>query len=456
MSITTPVTPTEVNQGSSNTSRVINMPASLADGDGAVLAVMTATNVVPTLTAAGLSRTWTLEASVAVSGKALHVWSVTDLEVADSSEPVTIATGSTSCKVSAIVEPIRGCSLVDIIGAVATKNGTPSALNPTTPLLTTTYPDSGILYIVGMRDNDTGSGGTPITSISPATGQGITEDADAYTTGTASLSGLCVARDWTPRASGYNVPAATFDADHAAVYCAVTIEIRPGNSAPVAYAGPDVEVDAGDIAYITGATATDSDGTVEDIEWTVLSSPSGSGVDTSDLVNPTIISPSLDTTLPGAYVLQVEVTDDLGAVHTDTMTIWAVTETPRIRNVTAAGGWTAVGAASIVAALADDNPATYAQSSGNPVNDILVGELDPIPAGAKSFTTTLVNDVDTPLLDATLELLNRDTGTLVATQDVEGIDTTEVEVEWVLDAPENGAVLDSHKLNVRITANTAA
>lgn len=451
MSLTTASTPTEVNQGSSNTSRNILMPASLADGDSAVLAVMVAANVVPTITAAGLSRTFTLIGSVAVSGKALHAWEVTDLEVADSGETVTISTGATSCKVSAIIEPIRGGSLVNIVDTYSAKNGTPASDHPTTPLLTTTRTGCGILYIVGMRSNDTGSGGSAFTSISPVAGQGITEDADAYTTGTASLSGLCVAHDWTPRANGATVAAAEFEADHSDVYCALTISIRPGNLSPVAEAGADVEVDAGDTAYITSAQATDEDGTVVSTDWTWVSYPTALA---PTITGGTTLTPSFPTTLPGEYKLLLTVEDNNGATHTDEVSIWAVTTTPRIKAITAAGGWTAVGAASIVEALEDDDPDTYAQSGANPAGDTLIGELEPVPAGAKSFTTTVVNDVDSPTTNVVLTLINRDTGTTVATETVTGLTTTPDEVEWVLDGTENGAVVDPHKLNIRFVATT--
>src|SRR5207344_353497 len=97
----------------------------------------------------------------------------------------------------------------------------------------------------------------------------------------------------------------------------------------------------------------------------------------------------------------------------------------------------------------DANPATYAQSSGNPAGDTLIGELEPIPAGAKSFTTTIVNDVDSPMTSATLTLINRDTGTTVATKTEPNLTTTERDVVWILNGTENGAVLDPHKLNIR-------
>jgi len=220
-------------------------------------------------------------------------------------------------------------------------------------------------------------------------------------------------------------------------------------------AGPSVEVDAGDTAYITEASAVDGDGTIETIAWTVLSSPDPT-IDSTDITGADGLTPSIPTGVPGEYVLQMEATDDKGATSTATVSVWAVTITPKIQAITNPGGYTAVGGASLLDVLTDGDPATYARSSANPVNDTLTGELEPIPAGAKTFTTTLVNEVDSPVINAVLSILNRATGTTVATRPASNITTTEQDIVWELTPAENALVLDSHKLDIRIVANVAA
>ncbi|MCP5050298.1 MAG: hypothetical protein GY940_24235 [bacterium] len=89
-----------------------------------------------------------------------------------------------------------------------------------------------------------------------------------------------------------------------------------GNIPPSVNAGVDISLNVGIESAALAATATDPDGTIDLIEWVVLS---GDG-------NPVIVSPnSLNTDVNGLtgdhYVLQITVTDNVGLTATDTITI---------------------------------------------------------------------------------------------------------------------------------------
>src|SRR5690606_5107161 len=130
---------------------------------------------------------------------------------------------------------------------------------------------------------------------------------------------------------------------------AVTIAIRPRqNTAPVADAGEDQEVHAGDLVQLDGSGSSDAeDGTNLTYEWTVLDD-GGTGLTTGDLedadtATPTFVAPSVPEP-PGEIVLQLEVEDADGATDTDTVTI---TVLPPAYDVTGEGGVVVGGSAGV-------------------------------------------------------------------------------------------------------------
>lgn len=458
------VTPTSGADTASTTSRTIDMPT-VQDGDGAVLAIACAANLTPSLTPqGGWVNPFVAVRNIPLAGKCLHVYAATNLAASDSGKTLTIGTGTTSTKVCRGILPIRGASTVDIIDAVSsTKDGTTSSVNAATNPVTTVGPGCGVLDILMMRKNDGVSGDTDLwfTALDPVGGQGLTEDLDEFSATSSnpfSLSALCMAHDWTPRAAGTTVPGGSYVADKPGVHIGLRLSIRPGNVAPTVDAGPDIEVDAGDTAYVTAATATDADGSVASVSWDWI--PGGEGVAwPPGVTEPTIedddtLTPSFVTDASGAYKLRVTATDDSGATSTDDVTVWAVTASPHLYEIVSAGGWEPFGTSDPIAALSDGSDSTGIRSSSAPSNDVCLARWEPMPAGAKTFEFDLANPVASPETSCTLTLLNRVSGTTIATRTETDLTDEKRSITWILTPTENGLVEDPHQIDLRVTANS--
>jgi hypothetical protein len=98
----------------------------------------------------------------------------------------------------------------------------------------------------------------------------------------------------------------------------VRIVTAPGNSPPVAGAGPDQSVLTGATVQLDGSTSSDADGDPLTYAWQVLSRPEGSQAVLSD---PTQVTPTFLADLEGEYVVQLTVGDGQAASSPDTVTI---------------------------------------------------------------------------------------------------------------------------------------
>ena len=85
-----------------------------------------------------------------------------------------------------------------------------------------------------------------------------------------------------------------------------TVTITTQNRAPVADAGGDQSVLAGEPAQLDGSGSSDPDGDPLTYAWTIIAAPSGSSATLSD---PTAQTPSLTPDLPGLYSVQLIVND---------------------------------------------------------------------------------------------------------------------------------------------------
>lgn len=93
----------------------------------------------------------------------------------------------------------------------------------------------------------------------------------------------------------------------------VNAEPQP-NDPPTVTAGPDITMDEGSDAYISGS-GNDKDGWITDFTWTKVSGPAATLRD-QDKANLRVIGPQA-----GTYVFQLKVTDNDGASSTDRMTL---------------------------------------------------------------------------------------------------------------------------------------
>lgn len=98
----------------------------------------------------------------------------------------------------------------------------------------------------------------------------------------------------------------------------VTITTTPGNTAPVANAGPDQTVQMGATVMLNGSGSNDVDGNPLTYQWTFVTVPTGS---TATLLNPTNVMPTFVVDVAGQYVVKLLVNDGKVTSVQDTVTI---------------------------------------------------------------------------------------------------------------------------------------
>ena len=86
----------------------------------------------------------------------------------------------------------------------------------------------------------------------------------------------------------------------------MTITTTPGNTAPVANAGPDQTVQLGATVTLNGSGSNDVDGNPLTYQWAFVTVPTGS---TAKLSSPTIVMPTFVADLAGQYVVKLLVND---------------------------------------------------------------------------------------------------------------------------------------------------
>ncbi len=97
-----------------------------------------------------------------------------------------------------------------------------------------------------------------------------------------------------------------------------TVAVSTVNSAPVAAAGVDRAVAAGELVELDGAGSSDADGDPLKLRWALVSAPTGSAARLDD---PGAVRPSFTADLPGTYVAQLIVADGAEAGRPDTVVI---------------------------------------------------------------------------------------------------------------------------------------
>jgi hypothetical protein len=96
----------------------------------------------------------------------------------------------------------------------------------------------------------------------------------------------------------------------------VTVNAESGNVMPVANAGPDQTVTAGDTVHLDGSGSTDANEDLLSYQWSFTTRPAGS---TAELSESTIVNPTFVADRSGTYVVQLIVND--GTVNSDPDTV---------------------------------------------------------------------------------------------------------------------------------------
>jgi RHS repeat-associated protein len=105
-----------------------------------------------------------------------------------------------------------------------------------------------------------------------------------------------------------------------------TVRISTGNSRPVANAGRDQSLPVQSVAHLDGRASSDADGDVLGFSWSFVSRPAGS---VATLANPAAVAPTFVIDRPGAYVVQLIVSDRALSSAADTVTISTTNSAPR-------------------------------------------------------------------------------------------------------------------------------
>jgi hypothetical protein len=101
----------------------------------------------------------------------------------------------------------------------------------------------------------------------------------------------------------------------------VKVTVNPartgGNQAPIANAGPDINVILpNNRTVLDGSASRDADGTITAYRWLKISGPA-----TYNIVRNNLAVTKLEDLREGVYVFRLQVTDDKGAIHTDDVTV---------------------------------------------------------------------------------------------------------------------------------------
>ncbi len=138
-----------------------------------------------------------------------------------------------------------------------------------------------------------------------------------------------------------------------------------GNNAPIAYAGPDLGVDEGDLVTLDGSASSDPDGDPITYAWSFTSVPAGSG---AILSNASSATPDFVADVAGDYVVELVVDDGQVSSPADSVLVTAVSVSGNQPPVANAGPDQGVDAGDTVAldgsasSDPDGDPLTYAWS----------------------------------------------------------------------------------------------
>src|SRR5262249_51410005 len=122
---------------------------------------------------------------------------------------------------------------------------------------------------------------------------------------------------FTPDQSGAYILQLIVD-DGAAASTPSTVVISTSNSKSVANAGPDQTVATGSTVSLNASGSTDADGDALKYSWNFVSRPANSNAALNDA---TAVLPKFVADAPGAYVLQLIVTDGFSSSDPDNVVI---------------------------------------------------------------------------------------------------------------------------------------
>jgi hypothetical protein len=429
----------------STTVDTITLPAGIQAGDGLLLFFGYASGAITTtLTDNGLSVPLTqVGATATFSGHQSQVWAAQNLAAADSGKVITF-TQSGPVREANFVVVYRGVSKTGMVNAFASKTSTVATTTLSTPTVATT---AGGCVEVGLVCATRGATTPQIATITPPAGTTIGASFFTPAAGAAVTSQAVVAVE------GHNLTAVnsattlgndTYTSDVTSAYSAWTIALAPSSTGPIVDAGADQTVPSGATVTLSGTETAATGTTIASRAWSFTSSPGTAPT----LTGGTTATATFTAATAGTYTLRYRVTDSAGIFNDSTVTVYATTANARPNNTPSAGGWTAVGATSIHAALADEVATTYAETSDNPQGDTFVVDLPPAPVGAKTVFYDVQASAAAPVGSLLVEYLS---GTAVVASWTEAPTTAVIARTRVLTDAQNALVKDPNHRQLRFT-----
>jgi hypothetical protein len=426
----------------------VTMPAGIQAGDGALLFFGYASGAITTtITDNGLSKPFTqVDVTATFSGHQSQLWVAQNLAAADSGKVITL-TQSTGVRQAGFVVVYRGVSKTGMVNAVDSRTSTLlSASSMTTPSVTATAAGCAELaFICATRGSQT----PQIATITPPAGVtlGAQEVDPTAASGTTSTQAVAAweGRNLTAAAINSTIGGDVYTTDVGAPYSAWTVALAPGSTGPTVDAGADQTVAAGATVTLTGTESAASGTTIASRAWTALTYP---GTTAPTLTGATTATATF-TAAAGEYTFRYRVTDSAGVFNDSTVTVYATAVEARPAATVSAGPWTATGAASIHAALADESDTTYAVAV-NPSGASFTVDLGPAPVGAKTVSYRLQVDPTTPGTGTFLVEYLNGTGTVVASWN-ENATTTAATYTHALTDTQNANLTDPNNHRLRFT-----
>jgi hypothetical protein len=425
----------------------ITMPAGIQAGDGALLFFGYASGAITVaITDSGLSKPFTqVGATATFSGHQSQVWSAQNLVAADSGKTVTI-TQSTNVRMACFVVVYRGVSKTGMVNAFDSRTSTLlGATSMATPTVVSTVAGCVEVGLVCATRNSQ----TPqIATVTPPAGTTLgAQDFEpvAGAAVTTQAVGAWEGRNFTPAAVNATLGGDTYTTDVGSSYSAWTLALAPSSTGPTVDAGADQTVAAGATVTLSGTESAAAGTTIASRAWTALTYP---GTTAPTLTGGTTATATF-TAVAGEYTFRYRVTDSAGVFNDSTVTVYATAVEARPAATVSAGPWTATGATTIHAALADESDTTYAVAV-NPSGASFTVDLGPAPVGAKTVSYRLQVDPTTPGTGTFLVEYLNGTGTVVASWN-ENATTTAATYTHALTDTQNANLTDPNNHRLRFT-----
>lgn len=461
MAITRVAVASNADTGTTDTTLTLTMPAGIAAGDGALLGFSCASGApVPTITSNGLSVTPVPVGSGVATfpGHQSRLWALPNLAAADSGKVLTVSTGTTAVKVALALIVLRGVSGTNLVDVATSKTSTAAVVNPSNPALTTSIDGAGILeFFFPTRGNS-----VPQIAVVTKPSTAETLDVQAFTSELSGATGAFIGHDSSGTGVGTNfrawaadstVTPVTYTVDQAAVYSAWTVAVVPKVTGPTVDAGGTQTLPAGQLVTLTGTDTPAAGTTIASRQWTVITYP---GATAPTLAGATTATATFTPPAGGGkYVLRYRVTDSTGAFNDATAVVYATTTDARPNATPNAGIWTAVGATTLHAAVADDSDTTWAQAV-NPSGSSFTLAVPPAPVGGKTVSYRVQVDPTTPGTGTWLvEYLNGGNGAVVASKNETTTATGVIAGSIVLTDAQNAVLTDSLEHQLRFTGTAS-